>query len=136
PQRRACRGAGTLPPGFRRRGLDLRGRRRPAALRPGLPGGQPGRLTQESTSPLAGEGLGLKMPILGTNMPEMGTKANNRVSEAAAAYARANLSDALFTQTQQRVLAHLFGQPGRRYGVSELIQLTGAGSGAVQRELA
>lgn len=76
------------------------------------------------------------MPILGTNMPEMGRKANNRVSEAAAVYARANLSDALFTQTQQRVLAHLFGQPGRRYGVSELIQLTGAGSGAVQRELA
>ncbi|KFL37252.1 hypothetical protein N788_10455 [Arenimonas donghaensis DSM 18148 = HO3-R19] len=66
----------------------------------------------------------------------MGMKPASRVSEAAAAYARANLSDALFTQTQQRVLACLFGRPGRRLGVSELIQTTGAGSGAVQRELA
>ena len=58
------------------------------------------------------------------------------VSEAAARYASANLSDALFTGTQQRVLARLFGQPGRSYTVSELIQATAAGSGAVQRELA
>lgn len=76
------------------------------------------------------------MPNLGSKVPDMGTPQVSRVSEAAAAYARANLSDALFTQTQQRVLACLFGRPGRRYGVSELIQATGAGSGAVQRELA
>ena len=76
------------------------------------------------------------MPKMGINMPDMGIKSSLRVSEAAAAYARANLSDALFTQTQQRVLGCLFGQPGRRFGVSELIQTTGAGSGAVQRELA
>lgn len=59
-----------------------------------------------------------------------------KVSEAAARYASANLSDALFTTTQQRVLARLFGEPGRSYSVSELIQATGSGSGAVQRELA
>lgn len=76
------------------------------------------------------------MPNMGSNVPVMGTPRVDKVSEAAAAYARANLSDALFTQTQQRVLARLFGQPGRRYSVSELIQSTGAGSGAVQRELA
>ena len=51
-------------------------------------------------------------------------------------YASANLSDALFTATQQRVLGCLFGQPGRSFTVSELIQITGAGSGAVQREVA
>lgn len=66
----------------------------------------------------------------------MGIKPPSRISEAAALYARANLSDALFTQTQQRVLGCLFGQPGRPFTVSELIQTTGAGSGAVQRELA
>lgn len=76
------------------------------------------------------------MPNKGTNLPDMGMKTHSRISEAAALYARANLSDALFTQTQQRVLGCLFGQPGRRFTVSELIHTTGAGSGAVQRELA
>ena len=76
------------------------------------------------------------MPKKGTNVPDMGMNPSSRVSEAAALYARANLSDALFTQTQQRVLGCLFGQPGRRVTVSELKQTTGAGSGAVQRELA
>lgn len=66
----------------------------------------------------------------------MGIKTHSRVSEAAALYARANLSDALFTHTQQRVLGSLFGQAGRLFTVSDLIQSTGAGSGAVQRELA
>lgn len=68
----------------------------------------------------------------------MGMKAANaeRISEAAARYASASLSDALFTATQRRVLACLFGQPGRSYTVSELIHSTGAGSGAVQREIA
>lgn len=66
----------------------------------------------------------------------MGIDSNPRVSEAAALYASANLSDALFTATQQRVLGCLFGQPGRSFSISELIQTTGAGSGAVQRELA
>ncbi|MAL02797.1 MAG: transcriptional regulator [Arenimonas sp.] len=66
----------------------------------------------------------------------MGNRQSPRISEAAALYARANLSDALFTQTQQRVLGYLFGQPGRRSTVSELINATGAGSGAVQREVA
>lgn len=42
---------------------------------------------------------------------------------------------ALFTETQQRVLGHLFGQPERSFYAKELIKRTGAGSGAVQREL-
>lgn len=66
----------------------------------------------------------------------MGIEPGTRVSEAAALYASANLSDALFTQTQQRVLACLFGESGRSFTVSELIQATAAGSGAVQREVA
>lgn len=66
----------------------------------------------------------------------MGIKAGKRISEAAALYASASLSDALFTKTQQRVLSLLFGQPGRTMSVSDLIQATGAGSGAVQREIA
>ena len=46
------------------------------------------------------------------------------------------LADALFTTTQQRVLGALYGQPQRSFTVSELIAFIGAGSGAVQRELA
>lgn len=44
--------------------------------------------------------------------------------------------DALFSNTQQRVLALLFGQPDRSFYATELIRLAKAGSGAVQRELA
>jgi predicted nucleotidyltransferase len=46
------------------------------------------------------------------------------------------LADALFSATQQRVLGFLFGQPDRSFYATELIGLVGAGSGAVQRELA
>jgi predicted nucleotidyltransferase len=49
---------------------------------------------------------------------------------------RASLADALFSTTQQRVLGLLFGQPSRSFYATELIGLVGAGSGAVQRELA
>jgi len=45
------------------------------------------------------------------------------------------LADALFTTTQQRLLTLLYGQPDRSFFASELIRLTGSGSGAVQREL-
>ena len=79
------------------------------------------------------------MPNLGIIVPDMGMNDSLRpgkVSEAAARYAAASLSGALFTTTQQRVLACLFGESGRSYAVNELIQATGAGSGAVQRELA
>jgi predicted nucleotidyltransferase len=50
--------------------------------------------------------------------------------------AASNLADALFTRTQQRVLARLFGEPTRSFYANELIGLVGMGSGAVQRELA
>jgi predicted nucleotidyltransferase len=45
------------------------------------------------------------------------------------------MAGALFTGTQQRVLGLLFGQPERSFFATELIGLTGSGSGAVQREL-
>ena len=47
-----------------------------------------------------------------------------------------SVADALFTNTQQRVLGLLFGQPDRSFYATEMIFLTGSGSGAVQRELA
>jgi len=49
---------------------------------------------------------------------------------------RYGVADALFTSTQQKVLTILFGQPDRSFFATELISLAGAGSGAVQRELA
>jgi predicted nucleotidyltransferase len=65
-------------------------------------------------------------------MPDMGM---NSTSPLADKPAFEGLGSALFTSTQQRVLAHLFGQPERSFFANELINLTGAGSGAVQREL-
>ncbi|MBB6135294.1 putative nucleotidyltransferase [Massilia aurea] len=56
---------------------------------------------------------------MGTIIPFMGTYA-----------------EALFTKTQQRVLAVLFGQPHRSFYANEIIELAQSGSGAVQRELA
>ena len=79
---------------------------------------------------------------MGRKIPEMGNQAPTRTSRPArrkAAAGRADqptsLADALFTTTQQRVLSFLFGQPSRSFFASELIELTGSGSGAVQREL-
>ena len=46
-----------------------------------------------------------------------------------------SMADALFSATQSRVLALLFGQPDRSFYATELIRRVGAGSGAVQREL-
>ena len=43
--------------------------------------------------------------------------------------------DGLFTATQRRVLACLFGEPTRAVHLRELLQRTGAGHGAVQREV-
>ncbi len=46
-----------------------------------------------------------------------------------------SLADALFTSTQQRVLALLFGQPSRSFFVTQIMALAKSGRGAVQREL-
>jgi len=73
------------------------------------------------------------MPILGINMPNMGTKEKIKVSKV---QKHTSLADALFSTIQQRVLAYLFGQPERSFFATELIKLAGGGSGAVQRELA
>ena len=66
---------------------------------------------------------------MGISIPNMGTEP--KVSPRAT-----SLADALFSSTQQRVLAFLFGQPERSFFATELIGLVGAGSGAAQRELA
>jgi predicted nucleotidyltransferase len=58
-----------------------------------------------------------------------------RKPAAAAESQGTSLADALFTTTQQRVLALLYGQRERSFFATELIGLARAGSGAVQREL-
>ena len=76
-------------------------------------------------------------------MPNMGTKhtvpllrrTHRRAPASHADDLPTSLADALFTTTQQRLLALLFGQPFRSFFATELIELTGSGSGAVQREL-
>jgi len=90
----------------------------------------------------------LFVPKKGINIPNMGTSKKStrlqslqRVGDAAAPYvapgeAMRSLADALFTAGQQRVLGLLFGQPQRSFTVSDIINATGAGSGAAQREIA
>ncbi len=81
------------------------------------------------------------LPEMGFKMPEMGilrtrtSRSDRRKVAAERVDRRTSLADALFTTTQQRVLSLLFGQPSRSFFASELIELTGSGSGAVQREL-
>ncbi len=45
------------------------------------------------------------------------------------------LSDALFTETQQRVLGLLYGQPDRSFYIKEILRLTGMGVATIKREL-
>lgn len=63
---------------------------------------------------------------MGMIIPNMGIERSKPTS----------LADALFSATQQRVLAKFFGHPERSYYANELISTTGGGSGAIQRELA
>ena len=46
-----------------------------------------------------------------------------------------SIASAIFSDSQSRVYAWLFGQPGRTYHFSELLRLTGLGSASLQREL-
>ena len=46
-----------------------------------------------------------------------------------------SIASALFSDSQSRVYAWLFGQPERTYHFSELLRLTGLGSASLQREL-
>jgi predicted nucleotidyltransferase len=83
---------------------------------------------------------------MGTKIPKMGTSSKPlmrrrlrrsptvRVQQKSAL--RTSLAGALFTSTQQRVLALLFGQPDRTFFTGELFELARSGRGAVQRELA
>lgn len=47
-----------------------------------------------------------------------------------------SIGDALFTKTQQRLLALLYGQPDRSFYLNELVRLAQVGRGSVSRELA
>jgi predicted nucleotidyltransferase len=48
---------------------------------------------------------------------------------------RPGLADALFSKTQQKLLALIFGQPERSFFLNELIRLADVGAGSVQREI-
>ncbi len=75
------------------------------------------------------------MPEMGNIRPSKAARPAHRKPAARREDSPTSLADALFTTTQQRVLGLIFGQPSRSYFASELIGLTGSGSGAVQREL-
>jgi predicted nucleotidyltransferase len=79
--------------------------------------------------------MGIKMPGMGNLVPTSASRPGRRKAGVDRPEAPTSLADALFTTTQQRVLALLFGQPSRSFFASELIELAASGSGAVQREL-
>lgn len=79
--------------------------------------------------------MGIKMPEMGNPATTKGSRPARRKAAASLPAAPTSLADALFTTTQQRVLALLFGQPDRSFYASQVIERTGSGSGAVQREL-
>lgn len=56
----------------------------------------------------------------------------NSIQETAQSY---SLADALFTSTQQRIFALLYGQPDRSFYLTEIVRLAEIGRGGVQREL-
>ncbi|MFC5323938.1 nucleotidyltransferase domain-containing protein [Bradyrhizobium oligotrophicum] len=67
---------------------------------------------------------GIDFPKMGPILPNMGINSD-----------KLNISDALFSSTQQRVLGLLFGNPERSFYTSEIVKRTRAGTGAVEREL-
>jgi predicted nucleotidyltransferase len=66
---------------------------------------------------------------LGTNVTREGTIARKLGA------ASDGTAEALFGQTKRRVLGLLFGRPDGSFYLREIVRLTGAGTGAVQREL-
>lgn len=64
------------------------------------------------------------LPILGSILPNMGTNTQ-----------AINLSSALFSKVQQRVLGLIFAHPDRSFYTSEIIRTVDSGTGAVEREL-
>jgi predicted nucleotidyltransferase len=62
----------------------------------------------------------------------MGTSSNTDTNSAN----RLGIADALFSRVRQRVLGLLFGRPDQSFYANEIIGWVGAGTGAVQRELA
>lgn len=70
---------------------------------------------------------------MGCIVPNMGTI--RKPARRTPAPGTTSVADALFTTGQQRVLGLLFGNPNRSYYTGEIIALSDAGSGAVQRVL-
>jgi len=66
----------------------------------------------------------IKIPNLGIILPRMGTTTQT-----------VNLSNALFSKVQQRVLGLIFAHPDRSFYTSEIIRTVDSGTGAVEREL-
>lgn len=66
---------------------------------------------------------------MGTIVLQMGTKADARAGQSEPA-------TELFGRTRRRVLGWLLGHPGEAYYLRQIVRYTGAGQGAVQRELA
>ena len=67
----------------------------------------------------------LKVPILGTIVPNMGTYQDKNTG----------LGEALFSKTQRQVLGLLLGNTDRSFYTKEIVRHAGIGIGTVQREL-
>src|SRR5271157_5087915 len=65
-----------------------------------------------------------RVPIIGTIVPIMSTTANPR-----------NMPHGLFGQTRTAILSLLYGHADESFYLRQLVRETGAGNGAIQREV-
>jgi predicted nucleotidyltransferase len=75
------------------------------------------------------------VPIMGIIAPTLGILSNKSFNMYTVETPLSNLGNALFSKTQQRVLALLFGKPDQSFFTNEIIRWAGLGKGTVAREL-
>ncbi len=74
----------------------------------------------------------LHIPKMGGIIPNMGRR-NMSAKTSKADYPSLGIATSLFSEVQLKVLALLFGQPNRKFQMSEMISLANSGVGAVHR---
>ena len=74
----------------------------------------------------------LHIPKMGGIIPNMGGR-NMSAKTSKADYPSLGIATSLFSEVQLKVLALLFGQPNRKFQMSEIISLANSGVGAVHR---
>lgn len=87
---------------------------------------------QDESQSVSNSMIYLQIPRMGGMLPNMGRMSMDDQSSLPD-LPSLGIARSLFSEVQLKVLALLFGQPGRAFQMSELISLVGSGVGAVHR---